>query len=94
MKERCDFAWNEAIQAMTAFKEAADTKLTDKPLDEFHWHEAFDRTEMIRELVENSLQSHRVIVEHQELARLAEKIQDALAMLYQEIGKEQATWEE
>ena len=57
-------------------------------LDPYHFHEAIDRVEMLREITENSLQSHVVIASIPSLRKDADKIQDSLAILYSEIEKE------
>jgi hypothetical protein len=55
-------------------------------LDEFHYHEAIDRTYVVQSNIENTLQSHPVFHKHKKLAKKLDKVQTLLRDLYQEIG--------
>ena len=56
-------------------------------LDEFHYHEALDRTYVLQTNIENTLQSHSVFHKHKKLARKLNEVQAILSEIYQEIGR-------
>lgn len=55
-------------------------------LDEFHYHEAMDRTAMITDMVDNYLVQHSVFKAEKEFAEKIEKAGMLLAEAYQIIG--------
>lgn len=56
-------------------------------LDEFHYHEAMDRTAMITDMVDNYLVQHSVFKAEKEFAEKIEKAGMLLAEAYQIVGK-------
>jgi hypothetical protein len=50
--------------------------------DKFHWHEAIDRTDMMRNILEDSLRSHLVIRQNPFFRALADQVMDKLNELY------------
>jgi len=56
-------------------------------LDEFHYHEALDRTYVLINIIENELKSHPVITKHKILKTKVKLAQKHLLDLYQLIGK-------
>lgn len=63
-----------------------DIETEEEKLDQFHWHEALDRTDMIRNIIEDNLSSHPVIKQHLKLKAILDKVQDMLGDLYSEIS--------
>ena len=57
------------------------------PLDDFHRHEALDRTSIFADQFESHVASHPVIELDPELKSQASEIIDRLAALYQAVGK-------
>lgn len=55
-------------------------------LDEFHYHEALDRTYLIGSMVNDTLTTHPVYKKHKKLKKKINKVEDLLAELYQEMG--------
>lgn len=55
-------------------------------LDEFHWHEALDRTNMVLVMFSEHVGEHPAVSQTPELKEAADKITVALGNLYQEIG--------
>lgn len=55
-------------------------------LDEFHYHEALDRTHLIASMIEEFLLSHPVYEKHNHLRESAENAQELIANAYQSIG--------
>jgi hypothetical protein len=55
-------------------------------LDEFHYHEALDRSYIVAELIETALIEHVVIKKHKSLKAKIEKAQSLIVEAYQEIG--------
>ena len=62
--------------------------MSKQELDRYHYHEAIDRVEMLREILENSVSSHVVIDTSPELKKLADKVEDSLSMLYNGVSNE------
>lgn len=58
-------------------------------LDEFHYHEALDRSYVVAEILENALIGHIVIQENKQLKEKLEKAQELIIEVYQEIGSMQ-----
>ena len=58
-------------------------------LDEFHYHEALDRSYVVAEILENTLIEHIVIQENKQLKEKLEKAQELIIEVYQEIGSMQ-----
>ena len=58
-------------------------------LDEFHYHEALDRSYVVAEILENTLIEHIVIQENKQLKEQLEKAQELIIEVYQEIGSMQ-----
>ena len=56
-------------------------------MDQFSEHEALDRTHCIQHMLEQLLLDHPVIQGDAEFQELAEKAAEALAELYQAIGR-------
>ena len=55
-------------------------------LDEFHYHEALDRTLLFSEIIHNHLTTNLVIHEHPKLKERLEEVEDLLGEVYQMIG--------
>jgi len=55
-------------------------------LDEFHYHEALDRSYIIADMIENVLITHPVIENNKDLKIKVEKAQDIICEVYQMIG--------
>jgi hypothetical protein len=55
-------------------------------LDEFHYHEALDRSYIVAELLETALIEHVVINKHKNLKKKLQKAQELIIEVYQEIG--------
>lgn len=55
-------------------------------LDEFHYHEALDRSYVVGEIIENTLATHPVIKKHKQLKTKIEKAQELIIEVYQELG--------
>lgn len=55
-------------------------------LDEFHYHEALDRSYLIADLLETALIEHVVLKKHKNLKTKLEKAQELIVEVYQEIG--------
>lgn len=55
-------------------------------LDEFHYHEALDRTYIVTNFVESSLAEHPVFTQNDELGKEINKIISDMSNLYQRIG--------
>lgn len=51
-------------------------------MDRFHWHEALDRTYCIQKIIDTLLESHPVIVAHQEFKDSLIRAQAELSWLY------------
>jgi hypothetical protein len=64
----------------------AKSKKKNKDLDDYHWHEAVDRADMIACILEEQLMAHPVIEKNEDLYEIAETAQNALWELYQAIG--------
>jgi hypothetical protein len=63
-------------------------RIQKKPvLDQFHYHEAMDRTYVAGDIVERMLIDHPVIEEHKNLKHKIEKALEFLAETYQELGR-------
>ena len=60
-------------------------------LDEFHYHEALDRTYIVCNLMEDLLIEHPAIIQNDSLATKVKLAQDLLLEVYQEIGSLQIT---
>ena len=56
-------------------------------LNEFHYHEALDRSYTALSNIENSLGDHPVIQSQPELQKLYDEVSDKLGELYQKIGQ-------
>jgi len=57
-----------------------------KKLDEFHYHEALNRTYVINDSIERNLCTRPVIKKHNVLKKKIDTISDTLAEVYQIIG--------
>ena len=55
-------------------------------LDEFHYHEACDRTYLILDMIDSMLINHPVYYKNKKLRKKLKKTQDILWQLYQKIG--------
>jgi len=55
-------------------------------LDEFHYHEALDRSFCVADIIENMLVTHPVVMKHKKIKKLVEKAQKNILEAYQEIG--------
>lgn len=56
-------------------------------LDEFHYHEALDRSHTILVVIEELLVNHPVIENHKGLNDKIQKISTLLSEVYQEVGR-------
>jgi len=55
-------------------------------LDEFHYHEALDRTSMVNEIINCTLVHHPVFETHKKLKKKIEKAQSILYQVYQDVA--------
>lgn len=55
-------------------------------LDEFHYHEALDRSYMVADIMEVHLINHVVFEKHKHLKEKLEKAQELICEVYQELG--------
>lgn len=55
-------------------------------LDEFHYHEALDRSYLVANIIEDALVKHPVIRKHRNLKTKIVKAQTLIVEVYQEIG--------
>jgi hypothetical protein len=55
-------------------------------LDEFHYHEALDRSYLVADLLETALIEHVVIKKHRNLKTKLQKAQELIVEVYQELG--------
>ena len=55
-------------------------------LDEFHWHEALDRSLLAFEFFEERVREHPAVEQTPQLARDAKEISERLFRLYQTLG--------
>lgn len=55
-------------------------------LDEFHYHEALDRSYIVADLLETALIEHVVIKKHRNLKNKLQKAQELIVEVYQELG--------
>jgi hypothetical protein len=55
-------------------------------LDEYHYHEALDRTFLIQLIIQESLSKHPVFQYHPELEKILDIVQDSLSDIYSHIG--------
>ncbi len=62
-------------------------KRTTKKLDEFHWHEALDRSFLAFEFFSENVAEHVAICSSKQLKRDAAEISDRMFRLYQELGR-------
>ncbi len=62
-------------------------KRTTKKLDEFHWHEALDRSFLAFEFFNEKVAEHVAVRSTKELKREAADIAHRLFRLYQELGR-------
>lgn len=60
-------------------------------LDEFHYHEALDRSYVVAEMLEEILINHVVIRKHRNLKNKLQKAQLLIVEVYQELGGLQIT---
>jgi hypothetical protein len=76
-------------ESLTSFDDfltiAEDVEMVET-LDEYHFHEALDRTYMIQSMVENFLCNHIVFLNDDILLARVTKISEELSELYLEIG--------
>jgi len=55
-------------------------------LDPFYWHEAIDRTYIVIDIIQSHILDHPVFTQTESLKAKAEKAQELLSEVYQEIG--------
>jgi len=55
-------------------------------LDEYHYHEALDRTDMLLRIIEDHLREHPVVQKHKQLKIRVEIAEEILAEVHQHIG--------
>jgi hypothetical protein len=55
-------------------------------LDEFHYHEALDRSYIVSNQVEDLLLEHPVIIKHKNLRKRVKRAMDLLTETYQLVG--------
>jgi hypothetical protein len=55
-------------------------------LDEFHYHEALDRTHVVTMIIEDNLVNHPVFEKHKKLQKKIKKAQSILCDVYQAVG--------
>ena len=58
-----------------------------KKLDQFHWHEALDRSLLAAEFFDETVAQHPAVRRTQQLRRDAKEISERLFRLYQTIGR-------
>lgn len=56
-------------------------------LDEFHYHEALDRTFVFAQMLYDFLSEHPVVLEHPNVKKLVNKACETLGQAYQLIGE-------
>lgn len=64
-------------------------KKKGKKLDAFYYHEAIDRTDLIRSIIEDYLAKHPVIKKHPSFTEKVNRVQDILGDLYGQISNTQ-----
>ena len=62
-------------------------KKTVPALDEFHYHEALDRTSMVCDILDQQVSEHPVFEKHPDLKKEIDKAIDALYTVYSKIAK-------
>lgn len=62
-------------------------KRTTKKLDEFHWHEALDRSLLAFEFFSENVAEHVAVRSSKELKRESADISNRMFRLYQELGR-------
>lgn len=60
-------------------------------LDEFHYHEAFDRSYMVANILEDNLINHIVFKKEKHLKKKLKKAQEIIYNVYLEVGGLQMT---
>jgi hypothetical protein len=63
-----------------------ETEKVEIVLDEFHYHEALDRSYLAADIIETMLINHPVFNKHTEIKAKIEKAQELIVEAYQEIG--------
>ena len=58
-----------------------------KKLDEYHYHEALDRTHMLLSIIDEHLREHPVVKKHKQLKIRVEVAEEILVEVYQRIGE-------
>jgi hypothetical protein len=58
----------------------------NKKLDEFHYHEALDRTYLINTMIYEFILNHPVIKKHKKVRKKTKKALSLLLEVYQELG--------
>ena len=62
------------------------SKKKKNSLDEFHYHEALDRTHVVTMIIEDNLVNHPVFEKHKRLRKKIQKAQSILCDVYQGVG--------
>jgi hypothetical protein len=62
-------------------------KIKKVNLDEFHYHEALDRTNMVAMIMEDNLINHPVFTKHKDLKKKLRRAQETIFEVYQDIGR-------
>lgn len=68
---------------------AIKKELDKEELDTLYWHEAADRTDMVRNIIHEVLESHPVIAKHPSFVEKLEQVQKILGNLYKDINDTQ-----
>src|SRR5690606_23364638 len=77
----------DALLARLQTRAEVDRQLSMLQLGHLHYHEALDRTAVAAAYIEEHLGEHPVLRRHPELTVIFERAAEALAELYQAIGR-------
>ena len=75
---------------MKAVKAKKVKKKKVPALDEFHYHEALDRTNLICDILEQQILPHPVFEKHEDLKKEMEDAIGVLYKVYSKVGKKMA----
>lgn len=76
-----------AVYAVLDDEAEADDTVSQKPLDEFHYHEAIHTASTLAAVVEHHLYDHGAVQAHPEIAKMVEEAIHKLGDAYQAIAK-------
>ena len=57
-------------------------------LDDFHYHEVLDRSDMILSIISEHLLAHPIVAENKEYKVLVDRAIDSIYELYQSVGRD------